>query len=76
MHDCSKTVVANVIQFTTHILNLGLTLATACPPKVDSKFKVELSNVVRDNHFAKQCNVKHRFVCFTMCGLHVLLEVG
>ncbi len=36
-------------------LNLDLTLATACPPEVGSKFKVESSNIVRDNHFTKHC---------------------
>ena len=37
-------------------LNLDLTLAIACLPKVGSKFKVESANVVHDNHFAKHCN--------------------
>ena len=36
-------------------LNFDLTLATACLPEVGSKFKVESSNIVRNNHFAKHC---------------------
>ena len=44
-------------------LKLDLTLATACPTKVDSRFKVELTNVVRDNHCAKHCITGKAQIC-------------
>ena len=44
-------------------LNFELTLATACFPKVGLQFKVESSNAVCDNHFAKHCNGQSTDLC-------------